>query len=120
MFMNVMLVGIGGFAGAISRFILSHHLNKPEFKLPVGTLTVNLLGSFLFGVILGAHSSERAALLFGTGFMGAFTTFSTLNVEIIQLHVKKLRKDSVLYIVLTYAGGITVAYLGYMVASNLI
>lgn len=120
MFINVVLVGIGGFAGAISRFILSHHLNKPEFRLPIGTLIVNLLGSFLFGIILGALSSERAVLLFGTGFMGAFTTFSTLNIEIVQLQVKKLRKDSILYIVLTYAGGIALAYLGYVVASNLI
>ncbi|TLS37087.1 fluoride efflux transporter FluC [Pseudalkalibacillus caeni] len=118
MFIHLVLVGIGGFAGAISRFALSKSLNKASYSLPIGTLIVNLLGSFLLGIITGAKSDEMIALLFGTGFMGAFTTFSTLKLEMIQIHLKKYRRDFILYTTVTYAGGISLAFLGYEIGNR--
>jgi CrcB protein len=48
---------------------------------PAGIFVVNLTGAFALGVLLGAAVPERAAFLFGTGFMGGYTTFSTWMVE---------------------------------------
>jgi CrcB protein len=110
---QILMVGIGGFFGAIARYSISKKLNNNPF-LPIGTLTVNLLGAFLLGIIIGIKANTLIALLFGTGFMGAFTTFSTLNLEMIQLHVNKKKKGLIVYTVITYGGGITLAYLGYL------
>ena len=82
-FLNLFLVGIGGFFGAIARYGISKRLNDPsQPTIPKGTLTVNLVGSFLLGIIIGAIPNTIMTLLFGTGFLGAFTTFSTLKLEL--------------------------------------
>lgn len=116
MVIQFLLVGIGGFAGAISRFTISKLLNK-EQTLPIGTITVNLLGSFLLGIIVGSKSNDIIALLFGTGFLGAFTTFSTLKLESVQLYLNKLKWNFLFYILITYAGGISLACLGYFIGT---
>lgn len=79
-------VGIGGFLGANARYLLTawtDSLLMPRWgSFPFGTLAVNLLGSFglaVFGLWLGARAGlpPQLRLLVGTGFFGAFTTFST-------------------------------------------
>ena len=91
---SLIFVGIGGFFGANARYLLS--LWTTDFLVsrwglfPYGTLTVNVLGSFglaLFGAWFGARSgmSPQLRLLVGTGFFGAFTTFSTFASESITL-----------------------------------
>lgn len=79
-------VGIGGFLGANARYLLTAWTDSflmPRWgHFPFGTLAVNLLGSFglaMFGLWLGARAglSPQLRLLVGTGFFGAFTTFST-------------------------------------------
>jgi fluoride exporter len=78
------LLGIGllGAAGAIGRFaldgIVSGRLGR---EFPYGTLVVNVLGSFALGVLAGAALSDHGYRLFGTGLVGAFTTFSTWALE---------------------------------------
>lgn len=115
---HILLVGIGGFIGAISRYSISKKLNgKSTLKLPLGTLTVNLLGAFLLGIITSAKADTMIALLLGTGFMGAFTTFSTLKLEMIQLHLSLYKKIFTLYTIITYGAGIILAYLGYLVGN---
>ncbi|WP_026692591.1 CrcB family protein [Peribacillus kribbensis] len=111
---GILMVAAGGFFGAIARYSLSKSLNARGTALPLGTLLVNLLGALLLGFITGIHAPRYAALLFGTGFMGAFTTFSTLKLEMIGLHLKKFKKEFILYTSITYGGGILLAYLGYL------
>ena len=116
---NLLLVGIGGFFGAIARYSISKHLNsKTKYSIPIGTLTVNLLGSFLLGILIGAKADVMFLLLLGTGFLGAFTTFSTLKFEMTEMYVHKNKKKLLLYTVLTYGLGLILAYAGYLIGNS--
>jgi fluoride exporter len=119
--LHILMVGIGGFFGAIARYTISKRLNnKPGSLLPIGTLTVNLLGAFLLGIIVGAKANSMIVLLFGTGFMGAFTTFSTLKLEMTQLYVNNYKKKFFVYTLMTYGMGIILAYLGYLIGNSFV
>ncbi len=87
---SLIYVGVGGFLGANARHWLSQWTNESLLAgwgaFPYGTLAVNVLGAFglaLFGSWLGARGllSPQLRLLVGTGFFGAFTTFSTFASE---------------------------------------
>jgi len=78
---KIFLIGAGGFLGAICRFLLCELM-----EAHLGTLSVNVLGSFMLGLIM--YDTEyigfigpKGKIAFGTGFMGAFTTFSTFAVQ---------------------------------------
>lgn len=82
------LVALGGALGTLARFGVERLLGTSE-GLPVGTLTVNLVGAFVLGALIeglalrGSDAGRRRAarLLAGTGFLGGFTTYSALAVE---------------------------------------
>lgn len=81
---NALLVFIGGGLGSVLRYLASKYLNNLNF--PYGTFMVNVLGSLLLGIILGIvlktqNHAGPTYLLFGVGFCGGFTTFSTFAVE---------------------------------------
>lgn len=117
--MHLVLVGVGGFFGAIARFALSQYMNNRfTFRLPMATLLINLLGSFLLGIMIGASINKDAYLLLGTGFMGAFTTFSTLKLESVQLYLGKNKRGFLLYNGLSYGFGILLAFLGIEVGRD--
>jgi CrcB protein len=85
-----LVVGIGGFVGAPSRYLLDRAVNRRvESDLPWGTFLVNMSGSFILGFLtglsLGNHLSPVAKALLGTGFCGALTTFSTFTFETVRL-----------------------------------
>jgi CrcB protein len=120
MVLNITLVAIGGFFGAISRFGLSGWIKSRLATIfPIATLLINLIGSFLLGIIIGANFSNDWRLLFGTGFMGAFTTFSTFKLENIQLHMSKKWNVLILYIGISYIFGILFAFAGMKLGSTL-
>ncbi|MGG3564751.1 fluoride efflux transporter CrcB [Neobacillus rhizosphaerae] len=113
MITNIAIVALGGFFGAMSRYGLGLFFKKRyPSAFPIGTLFVNLLGSFLLGLIMGANTDSTLRLLLGTGFMGAFTTFSTFKLENIQLHTKGKINVAVLYLAISYTCGILLAFLG--------
>ena len=87
--MILLYIGIGGFFGAISRFLIAGYVQKLSNTLfPIGTLSVNVLGSFIIGFMAMLFSQviepEYKALVI-TGFLGALTTFSTFSLENINL-----------------------------------
>ena len=91
---SLLWVGIGGFLGANARYLMTLWVNSmliPRWGiLPFGTIAVNVLGSFglaVFGVWFGSKVglSPNVRLLIGTGFFGAFTTFSTYANESVTL-----------------------------------
>ncbi len=82
-------VGVGGFFGAVSRFILSGWVQRiTGSSFPYGTLAVNVLGSFLIGFLLlyfeQSVAPQQKALIM-TGFLGALTTFSTFSLETVLM-----------------------------------
>ncbi|WP_108026810.1 fluoride efflux transporter FluC [Melghirimyces profundicolus] len=109
---HALWVAAGGFLGAISRYLLGRWLNRPDGQLPWGTLAANLTGSFLLGWMIGSGFSDRWLLFAGTGFMGAFTTFSTLHWEAEQMPPEE-RNRSLIYLGITYSAGLLAAFLGY-------
>ena len=116
--MSFLLVGIGGFFGAIARFAVSNYV-KARYggAFPYSTFFINVLGSFLLGLLVGSSVDDRVLLLFGTGFMGAFTTFSTFKLELTQLGVGKKGNVFFSYITASYVCGIAAAFCGFFVAS---
>lgn len=84
------VVAVGGFFGAPARYLLDRAVNRRiESDLPWGTFLVNISGSFVLGFLTGLslshHLSTVAKALLGTGFCGAYTTFSTFSFETIRL-----------------------------------
>lgn len=115
--MSVLLVGVGGFFGAIARYIVSNTL---EFKsgFPLATWIVNMVGSFLLGLLFGIGVNSSLFLLLGTGFMGAFTTFSTFKQEGMLLQKERKYRLFISYNLLTYGCGIFLAWFGWMVGKS--
>ena len=109
------LVALGAAIGAPSRWLVDRSVrSRWPSDFPWGTLTVNLSGSFVLGVVLGAAGHVAAgadvALLLGTGFCGAFTTFSTFAFETVRL----LEEHEHRYAVANVAGSLL---LGCLLAS---
>lgn len=109
---KLLLIGIGGAVGSIARHVMAKAIHeKFNTVFPFGTLMVNVLGSFLLGMIymLAVRKvglTENARLLLGVGFCGGFTTFSAFTLENFNLIQQKLVGMSTLYISISVAAGI--------------
>jgi CrcB protein len=82
----ILAIGLGGFLGAIARAYAVHYTNKYfPIEFPLGILLVNLIGSFLAGVLFAYFSnyplSVNLKAFLTTGFLGALTTYSTFAIE---------------------------------------
>ncbi len=85
-----LLVGLGGFVGAILRYWVSGLIQSGFVTFPVGTLGVNFLGSFLLALIMYASEyrglfGEEARVFLTIGVLGSFTTMSTFSFESMKL-----------------------------------
>lgn len=88
--MDLVLLALAGALGALSRYGVYRWIPSQDGAMPWATVAVNCAGSFLFGaiVVLAAERgllTERARLILLTGFLGAFTTFSTFAFETAEL-----------------------------------
>ncbi|MHA1539020.1 MAG: fluoride efflux transporter CrcB [Alphaproteobacteria bacterium] len=104
MSLSFLYVGLGGALGAMSRFSVGHFgMLLWGTGFPYGTLVVNVLGSFLIGVIAGLdafafHIPREVKLLLITGFLGGFTTFSTFSLDVVTLLERGTYRPAFLYI----------------------
>jgi len=87
---KIIAVGLGGFLGAVGRYWISGLAQKLSDRFPLGTLSVNLLGSFVLGLFatlflekMIVNQEMRLFLLIGV--LGAFTTYSTFSLETLNL-----------------------------------
>ena len=119
---KLLIIGLGGFLGSVARYVTAKFVDdKLSPAFPYGTLTVNILGSFLLGIIYiialrKAGLTENGRLFLGVGFCGGFTTFSAFALENFSLVQDKLVGTSVLYISLSVVGGILALAAGVWVA----
>jgi len=115
------IVALGGAIGATLRYVVGEWVSVDSF--PYATLSVNLIGSFLLGVLAVGLAqnilSVNMALLLGTGVLGAFTTMSTFSVETIQMFDQGRGSSAIVYIGLTMVLGPVLALLGWKVGESL-
>lgn len=90
--LKILMVGLGGFAGSICRYLVSDMTQKlfPDAFFPYGTLAVNVIGCLLIGLLGGLAESTQVLtpglkVLIFIGFLGGFTTYSTFGFEIFNL-----------------------------------
>ena len=116
--MDLIFVAIGGALGALLRYLVSKWIEDllPLARIPYGTPIVNIVGSFLLALLISSFiergTPSREAILFvGTGFLGAFTTFSTFTYESLAVFSKDL-SGGILYVTLNIGVGLLGTYLG--------
>lgn len=109
---------IGGF-GSVMRFVIDGAVARRAARaFPFGTLAVNISGAVLLGFLGGMVLSRDAALLAGTAFVGAYTTFSTWMLETQRLGEERQTWTALANIVVSVALGIAAAALGQWLAQR--
>ena len=123
--MNVLVIGIGGFAGAVARYGIAVWIGQRWGRsFPLGTFVINVSGSFLIGLLMTLMAERftenpQWRLLLVVGFLGAYTTFSTFEYE-----TGALLKDGEwlfagLNVVLSVIAGFVALKLGEVIAKTI-
>lgn len=122
--MTVFLVVLGAAVGAPLRYLADRAVQtRHDSVFPWGTFTVNVVGSFILGVLIrGAAVHEvsgSVSALLGTGLCGALTTYSTFGYETVRLLEDRVRAYAVLNVAASIVAGIGAAFCGIAVAEAL-
>ncbi|WBB68190.1 fluoride efflux transporter CrcB [Micromonospora sp. WMMD812] len=118
--MTVLLVALGAAVGAPLRYLADRAVQaRFGSAFPWGTLTVNVAGSLLLGVLVGLPTSPAVTALVGTGFCGALTTWSTLSYETLRLARAGDRLPALANVLGSVAAGLAAATAGYALAHAL-
>jgi len=117
---NILLVATGGATGAVLRYILTSFSKNLFTSSIYGTLSVNILGSFLIGYLITSDYAKNLSQDFVKyfliiGLLGSFTTFSAFSYEVINLINSKKMLISFLYIFISIFFCILFAYLGMII-----
>ena len=112
--MNILLIGFGGFLGAVSRYLVNEAVIKYiPTNFPTGILIVNILGCFVIGLVLGNSmiSKDNLYYFFAVGLLGSFTTMSAFSYQSIELFNTNIL-IACSYIILTILLTILATYIG--------
>ena len=115
----LLLIGTGSFIGGVSRYLLSQWIQPKSLNaFPWGTLSVNLIGCLLIGIIFGlaekGNISNEVRLFMATGVLGGFTTFSAFsNESVVMLHNGQ-STNAFIYILISVIVGIMATILGVL------
>ncbi|MEY8507173.1 fluoride efflux transporter CrcB [Lachnospiraceae bacterium 42-17] len=115
--MECIVVGAGGFIGAVCRYLIGLIPLKESCAFPVKTFVINMVGSFLIGIIAALAMrtdslNPRMVLFLKVGICGGFTTFSSFALETGDLMQDGKWKLAVLYAVLSVAAGVIAVFAG--------
>lgn len=120
--MEYLLVGVGGVLGAIARYGIGKWAGRRwDKRFPLATFSINITGSFALGLLYiilsgsGGIIGEMLKPFAATGFLGAFTTFSTFSLEIVKLLEDRQAAVAAAYFATSLAGGLTAGFLGVLV-----
>lgn len=124
---EVILVAIGGSLGSVLRYLTGLIMQKTVglVYIPIGTLTVNVVGSFIIGLLLAPHfihptdNTHDWRMFAIVGFLGGFTTFSAFSGEIVFFLVQKDYLKAFTHFILNNFFGIFMAWLGFYIAVKL-
>ena len=118
-FSNFMLVGVAAAFGAWLRWLITYFLTIVDPSLPHGTLVVNLIGGLFIGISFAAIQStsidvsEEIELILNVGFLGAFTTFSTYSMELLNLFLKGEIALGIFFGALNVMGALLFCFIGW-------
>lgn len=116
--MTLVLVMLGAAVGAPSRWALDRFIQtRHPSSFPWGTFTINVVGSLLLGIVLGATAPASLAALLGTGFCGGFTTFSTFSFEAVRMTEEGRAGRASVYVAASLLVGLAAASLGWWLGS---
>lgn len=123
--LKILSVAFGGAIGAVARFGFGFLFAKTFEPFPFATFFINITGSFLIGFLLvflqdKFPANENLRLLIVIGFLGAYTTFSTFELETFRLIETKQLIVAILYVSLSFAVGLIAVISGAFLARRLI
>jgi CrcB protein len=112
--MTALLIALAGGLGAAARFTVDVLLGRRlGGTFPWATVLVNLSGSFLLGLLVGAGATERWEAVLGTGFLGGYTTFSTASAQTAALVLDRKPLTAVAHGLGVLAGCVAAASVGF-------
>jgi len=121
---TALLVAPGAAVGAPARYLADRAVQSRHDSLfPWGTFVVNVVGSFVLGLVVAAAAAGRLSpnvvAAVGTGFCGALTTYSTFGYETLRLAEERAHLEAALNVVASIAAGVAAAALGWAAGSAL-
>lgn len=117
MLANLLFAGLGGFIGAGARFLAGELLKFSHF--PFATLGVNVLGSFIIGVLFCLNLSQSVRVFLVVGILGGFTTFSSFSLDSVKFLLEGELVKGFLNIFLSLSLCLLASYFGILLGKNL-
>lgn len=112
-----MAIGAGSFIGGVLRYLIAEFVQTKHLtNFPIGTLTVNIIGCFIIGIVFGladkGNLTQEWRLFLATGLLGGFTTFSAFSIETVGMFRDGQFWSAAAYISLSVILGLFAAFIG--------
>lgn len=120
MIRNFLLIGLGGAIGAMLRYGITCLCQYNHFSTVIGTMFINIAGSFCMGLLVAGFSQSPWLLMATVGICGGFTTFSTFSMQTVTLLQQGNYSQAVLYMMASLLFCVAFAALGYFIGQKLL